>query len=166
MILLAPGCTNVEPVAPYDRGYLAEEGMGWEADVATPNSRDMCIPAKKPLRAGPVRQGAGVVATRRPRSLLGKPSPLLRRIGQSLAVLPAYQSTPAAADAPPALTEVGLRYSRYSEDSLDADKLIFGSRDRYDIDITQLWIEGPIGASWSVALDVQNDYQTGASPGS
>ena len=130
----------------------------------TPNSRGMCIPVKKPPRAGPVRQGAGVVATRRPRSLLGKPSPLLRRIGQSLAVLPAYHSTSAYADAPPAFTEVGLRYSRYSEDSLDADKLIFGSRDRYDIDITQLWIEGPIGASWSVALDVQNDYQTGASP--
>ena len=105
-----------------------------------------------------------MVATRRPRPLLGKPSPLLRRIGQSLAVLPAYQTTSALADAPPAFTEVGLRYSRYSEDSLDADKLIFGSRDRYDIDITQLWIEGPIGASWSVALDVQNDYQTGASP--
>ena len=131
---------------------------------ATPNSRGMCIPAKRPPRAGPERQGAGVVATRRPRSLLGKPSPLLRRIGQSLAVLPAYQSTPAYADAPPAFTEVGLRYSRYSEDSLDTDKLIFGSRDRYDIDVTQLWIEGPIGASWSVALDVQNDYQTGASP--
>ena len=36
--------------------------------------------------------------------------------------------------------------------------------DRYDIDVTQLWIEAPLGASWSVALDVQNDYQTGASP--
>ena len=42
--------------------------------------------------------------------------------------------------------------------------VIFGATDRYDIDITQLWIEAPVGASWSVALDVQNDYQTGASP--
>ena len=47
---------------------------------------------------------------------------------------------------------------------LGADKWIFGSRGRYDIDITQFWIEGPIGANWSVALDIQNDYQTGASP--
>ena len=34
----------------------------------------------------------------------------------------------------PPFTEVGLRYSRYSEDSLDRDKLIFGSSDRYDIE--------------------------------
>ena len=95
---------------------------------------------------------------------LSPASPLMRRIGQSLAVLPAYQATAALADAPPSFTEVGLRYSRYSEDSLDRDKLIFGSSDRYDIDITQLWIEAPVGASWSVALDVQNDYQSGASP--
>ena len=92
-------------------------------------------------------------------------SPLMRRLGQSLAILPAYQSATVLADAPPTFTEVGLRYSRYSEDGLDRDKLIFGSVDRYDIDITQLWIEAPVGASWSVALDVQNDYQSGASPG-
>ena len=59
------------------------------------------------------------------------------------------------ADAPPAFTEVGLRYTRYSEDSLDDNKLLFGSRDRYDIDVTQLWIEAPLGANWSVALDVK-----------
>ena len=90
--------------------------------------------------------------------------PAPHRLGQALAVLPAYQGVSSYADAPPAFTEVGLRYSRYSEDSLSEDKLIFGSRDRYDIDVTQLWIEAPIGGSWSVALDLQNDYQTGASP--
>jgi len=95
---------------------------------------------------------------------LAPPSQLIRRLSQSLLVLPAYQVPIALADAPPAFTEVGLRYTRYSEDSLDSDKVIFGSRDRYDIDVTQLWIEAPVGASWSVALDVQNDYQTGASP--
>ena len=57
-----------------------------------------------------------------------------------------------------------MRYSRYSEDSIAQDKVIFGDRDRYDIDVTQLWIEAPVGSAWSVALDVQNDYQTGASP--
>ena len=88
----------------------------------------------------------------------------MRRLSQSLLVLPAYQALPSAADAPPAFTEVGLRYTRYSEDSIDRNAVIFGATDRYDIDITQLWIEAPVGASWSVALDVQNDYQTGASP--
>jgi hypothetical protein len=115
-----------------------------------------------------VRLGAAVAATKSGKSntpiALAPPSPLIRRLSQSLVVLPAYQATAVMADAPPAFTEVGLRYTRYSEDSIDRDKLIFGSRDRYDIDVTQLWIEAPVGASWSVALDVQNDYQTGASP--
>lgn len=57
-----------------------------------------------------------------------------------------------------------MRYTNYVEDSIDRDAVIFGATDRYDIDVTQLWIEAPVGASWSVALDVQNDYQTGASP--
>ena len=97
------------------------------------------------------RQEAVVAVTESPLKRLQPASPLMRRLGQSLAALPAYQSTAVLADAPPTFTEVGLRYSRYSEDSLERDKLIFGSVDRYDIDITQLWIEAPVGASWSVA---------------
>ncbi len=79
----------------------------------------------------------------------------------TIASLPAYQ---AVADAPPAFTEVGLRYTNYNEDSIDSDRLVFGASERYDIDVTQFWIEAPVGANWSVALDVQNDYMTGASP--
>ena len=95
---------------------------------------------------------------------LPAPSPLMKRLSGPLLALPAYQNGTALADAPPAFTEVGLRYTHYSEDSIDQDAVIFGATDRYDIDVTQLWIEAPLGASWSVALDVQNDYQTGASP--
>ena len=91
-------------------------------------------------------------------------SQLMRRLTRPLLALPAYQALPALADAPPAFTEVGVRYTHYTEDSIDQDAVIFGATDRYDIDVTQLWIEAPVGASWSVALDVQNDYQTGASP--
>ena len=91
-------------------------------------------------------------------------NPFLRSLTRTLATLPAYQAGAALADAPPAFTEVGVRYSHYSEDDIDASSVIFGATNRYDIDITQLWIEAPVGASWSVALDVQNDYQTGASP--
>ena len=108
---------------------------------------------------------AAVVATKLPaQSHLPYPSPLMKRLGAPLLALPAYQTGPALADAPPAFTEVGLRYTHYSEDSIDQDVVIFGATDRYDIDVTQLWIEAPVGASWSVALDLQNDYQTGASP--
>ena len=106
------------------------------------------------------------VAVTKPGKLtqLPAPSPLIKRLSGPLLALPAYQSGTALADAPPAFTEVGLRYTHYSEDSIDQDAVIFGATDRYDIDVTQLWIEAPLGASWSVALDVQNDYQTGASP--
>ena len=111
------------------------------------------------------RPEAAVAATK-PGKLtqLPAPSPLMKRLGAPLLALPAYQTGTALADAPPAFTEVGLRYTHYSEDSIDQDAVIFGATDRYDIDVTQLWIEAPLGASWSVALDVQNDYQTGASP--
>ena len=106
------------------------------------------------------------VAVTKPGKLtqLPAPSPLMKRLSGPLLALPAYQNGTALADAPPAFTEVGLRYTHYSEDSIDQDAVIFGATDRYDIDVTQLWIEAPLGASWSVALDVQNDYQTGASP--
>jgi len=90
-------------------------------------------------------------------------SPLVKRLGQTVAALPVYHGS-VLADAPPAFTEVGVRYTQYSEDSLSDEKVLFGSPDRYDIDITQLWIEAPVGANWAVALDLQNDYQTGASP--
>ena len=106
------------------------------------------------------------VAATKPSKLtqLPAPSPLMKRLSAPLLALPAYQTGAVLADAPPTFTEVGLRYTHYSEDSIDQDVVIFGAMDRYDIDVTQLWIEAPLGASWSVALDVQNDYQTGASP--
>ena len=111
------------------------------------------------------RPGAAVAVTK-PGKLtrLPAPSQIMKRLSGPLLALPAYQNGTALADAPPAFTEVGLRYTHYSEDSIDQDAVIFGATDRYDIDVTQLWIEAPLGASWSVALDVQNDYQTGASP--
>ena len=95
-------------------------------------------------------------------SSLGSKTPMLRALGASIATLPVYQA--ALADAPPEFTEVGIRYSRYSEDNLSAEKVIAGSRERYDIDVTQFWLEAPVGSSWSVALDIQNDYMSGASP--
>lgn len=89
-------------------------------------------------------------------------SPVVASLSAAVASLPTYQK--AFADAPPAFTEIGLRYSHYSEDSLDRANLVFGARDRYDIDVTQFWVEAPVGGNWSVAFDVQNDSMSGASP--
>ena len=128
----------------------------------------MSTPAKKPHREAPKPLGADVVAIKQisPMNtsgpLLTSNSPLTRRLGVALASLPIYQN--ALADAPPAFSEIGIRYSHYDEDALPESKLIFGSRNRYDIDVTQLWFETPVGGSWSVAMDIQNDSMSGASP--
>ena len=128
----------------------------------------MSTQAKKPHRAAPKPLGADVVAIKQisPMNtsgpLLTSNSPLTRRLGVALASLPIYQN--ALADAPPAFSEIGIRYSHYDEDALPESKLIFGSRNRYDIDVTQLWFETPVGGSWSVAMDIQNDSMSGASP--
>jgi hypothetical protein len=113
----------------------------------------------------PALRGAAVAATEAgaPMRPLPAPSPLVKTLRGTIALLPAYQALPAQADAPPAFTEVGFRYSKYSEDSIDAERVIFGSSQRYDIDISQFWLETPVGSNWAVALDIQNDYQTGAS---
>lgn len=88
---------------------------------------------------------------------------LLTVLSSAAATLPAYAPI-ALADAPPDTATVALRYSNYQEDDLSSSDVLFGSKSRYDIDVTQLHVETPVGSNWSVALDVQNDYQTGASP--
>ena len=59
MIVLASGCTSVEPVAPYDRGYLAEEGMGWEADVRDAKLKGHVYTSKEASSGGNTAAGGG-----------------------------------------------------------------------------------------------------------
>ena len=117
--------------------------MDWEADVRDAKLKGMY----NSKASGRGRCGGGGCGATGARDLLGgKPSPLLRRIGQSSPFYRLIQTRPPSPMRLPHLPR--LDWYRY-RGSLDADKLIFGSRDRYDIDVTQLWIEGPIGASWS-----------------
>ena len=69
-------------------------------------------------------------------------APLVQALGTALAAMPSYQS--AHADAPPAFSEMGIRYTHYDEDKLGESTFIFGSRERYDIDVTQFWFEAPV----------------------
>ena len=86
----------------------------------------------------PVRPEAAVAVIKPPTlSQLPVPSPRMKLLGAPLLALPAYQTGTALADAPPAFTEVGLRYTHYSEDSIEQDLVIFGATDRYDIDVCQ-----------------------------
>lgn len=80
----------------------------------------------------------------------------------SALLLPAYQG--AQADAAPENAEVGLRYSNYEEDSIQRSKSFGGGSERYDIDVAQFHLLAPVADSWSLALDVQWEDMSGASP--
>lgn len=89
--------------------------------------------------------------------------PTLLALTSSALLLPAYQQ--ASADAPPDFTEIGIRYSKYEEDNTQAGKT-FGGKDsqRYEIDVAQFHLLAPVADDWSVALDVQWEDMSGASP--
>jgi len=71
-------------------------------------------------------------------------SPLVQALGTALAAIPAYQS--AHADAPPAFSEMGIRYTHYDEDKLGGSTFIFGRRDRYDIAVRSSGLKRRSGA--------------------
>ena len=80
----------------------------------------------------------------------------------SALLLPAYNG--ALADAPPDFTEIGMRYSKYTEDDLPAKKAFGGRSERMDIDVAQFHLLAPVSDDWSVALDVGWEDLSGASP--
>jgi hypothetical protein len=87
----------------------------------------------------------------------------LMALTSSALLLPAYQG--AKADAPPDYTELGVRFSKYEEDDTQAGKTLGGkSSERYEIDVTMFHLLAPVGDDWSVALDVQYEDMSGASP--
>lgn len=86
----------------------------------------------------------------------------LAALTSSALLLPAYQG--AQADAPPEFTELGLRYSKYKEDDISSRKVFGPSSERFDIDIVQFHLLAPVAQDWSVALDVQWEDMSGASP--
>ena len=77
-----------------------------------------------------------------------KQSALLALTSSAL-LLPAYQGV--RADAPPELTELGMRYSNYKEDNTQGSKTFGGSSERYEIDAAQFHLLAPVLDSWSVA---------------
>ncbi len=91
------------------------------------------------------------------------PHPSLLALTSSALLLPAYQQ--ANADAPPEFTTLGMSYSRYQEDDTQAGRTLGGdSIERYEIDVAQFYLLTPVSDDWSVALDVQWEDMSGASP--
>ena len=59
IIVLAPGCGGIETVAPYDRGYLSEEGMDWQADVRDAKLKGHVYTSKEASSGGAGAAGGG-----------------------------------------------------------------------------------------------------------
>ncbi len=74
-------------------------------------------------------------------------------------------SQPVIADAPPDQAVVGVRYGKYIEDDIGADKTLNArSSERYDIDVAQFHLLTPVGDNWSLEVDAQWENMSGASP--
>jgi Protein of unknown function (DUF3570) len=56
------------------------------------------------------------------------------------------------------------KYSNYKEGEIPADKLSFGSAERYTIDVHQLKFKAPLSTSAEVHLGLTQEAMTGASP--
>src|SRR5210317_1983486 len=89
-------------------------------------------------------------------------NPALLALTSSALLLPAYQGV--RADAPPEFVELGMRYSKYEEDNTQGSKTFGGSSQRYDIDAAQFHLLAPVADNWAVAVDVQWEDMSGASP--
>lgn len=70
----------------------------------------------------------------------------------------------ATAGTMPMQTEVGYRYSQYTEDDLNEDNVIIGSVERYEIDTHQFRLVKPLSDNKSITLDAMYETLTGASP--
>ena len=59
-LLASPvGCAVVEPVAPYERGYLAEEGMQWEPNPRNEKLKGHVYTSKEASSGGAGASGGG-----------------------------------------------------------------------------------------------------------
>ena len=61
-VLLIPllcGCTTIEPVAPFERGYLAEEGMLWEGSPRNAKLKGHVYTSKEASSGGSGVAGGG-----------------------------------------------------------------------------------------------------------
>jgi len=91
-----------------------------------------------------------------------KKNTTLLALTSSALMLPGYEG--ALADAAPAFAEMGVRYSKYEEDDSKNSNTFGASSERYDIDVAQFHLLAPVSNNWSIALDVQWEDMSGASP--
>ena len=70
----------------------------------------------------------------------------------------------AAADSPPVQSTLSYKFSNYQEDDISRREVLFGDRERYDIDVHQLRLIAPTGRNASLQIDAIHESMSGASP--
>ncbi len=86
----------------------------------------------------------------------------LMALSAAAASLPIF-TAPVQAMAPTD-TVIGYRYSSYKESALDPHEVASGSTGRYNIKVQQWSLAAPIKGHWLVAVNVQDETLSGASP--
>lgn len=59
VLVALSGCMATEPVAPYERGYLAEEGMQWEENPRNEKLKGHVYTSKEASSGGAGAAGGG-----------------------------------------------------------------------------------------------------------
>ena len=59
LAMLLAACSSVETVAPYDRGYLAEDGMQWESNPRNAKLKGHVYTSKEASSGGAGSAGGG-----------------------------------------------------------------------------------------------------------
>ena len=59
LLAMLAGCAATEPVAPYERGYLAEEGMQWEPNPRNEKLKGHVYTSKEASSGGAGASGGG-----------------------------------------------------------------------------------------------------------
>lgn len=86
-----------------------------------------------------------------------KKSPLAVLTSAALA-LPAFAATQ------PSETSISIKASQYKEEDIAASDVLIGANERYDIDVYQFQLTTPIGADWSLDVNLNRELMSGASP--
>lgn len=98
------------------------------------------------------------------RELALRASPALTALTSSALSLPGLAGS-AAADSPAERIRADYRYSYYSEDPMDGNKVVPGATtERYDIETHQLKLGAPVGERFAVGWDFTYETMSGATP--
>lgn len=97
------------------------------------------------------------------RDRVGRRPSVLQALTTSTLALPGIAGS-ATAETPAEQYSGSYSFSRYAEDDIDSNKVSSGSTERYEIDIHQLQLSGPLTERIDLSFDFAHETMTGATP--